>query len=140
MTMQCRLLLLAHAIDHEETVMPLEVGIDVVVGFPLEPLGLERATVRDDALRAGPRCKDFLTPALDHVLLENLGKFLGRRLGSPADRIRTSPPGKGRAGIFSRSHFAFLAGFCLHFSKSFNAGFKGKCVSTNHAPGYHALE
>ena len=35
--------------------MPLEVSIDIIVGFPFEPLRLERATVRDDALRTGPR-------------------------------------------------------------------------------------
>ena len=77
--------------------MPLEVGIDIIVGFPLEPLRLERATVGYDALRAGPRRKYLLAPALDYVLLENLSKFLGCRFALlqigfvPANKEREQP-------------------------------------------------
>ena len=59
--------------------MPFEVGVDVVVGLPLEPLRLERAAVGNDALGAGPRREDLLPPALDHVLLVGPGEFLDLR-------------------------------------------------------------
>ncbi len=140
MAVQCSLLLLAHAINHQKTVMPLEVGIDVVVGLPLEPLGLERATVRNDALRAGPRRKDLLTPALDYVLLEDLGKFLACRLALlnkafvPANQEREQPVFLHALGLM------LLAGLCLHFSSPLTPVSRAKCVNSNHALGYHALE
>ncbi len=55
--------------------MPLEVGINIIVWFPLEPFGFERAAVRNDTLRAGTRRKDFFAPALDNILFEYLCKF-----------------------------------------------------------------
>ena len=50
MAMQCRLLLLAYAIDHEETFMPFKMGIDIIVRFLFDPFRFERATVWYDAL------------------------------------------------------------------------------------------
>ena len=74
-------LLFAYAIKYKKAVMPAEVGINIVVRFPLDPLRFERATVGNDPLRAGARRKDLLTPTLFYVLLENLGKFLTCRPG-----------------------------------------------------------
>ncbi len=35
MAMKCSFLFLAYAVEYQETVMPLEVGVYIVVGFPL---------------------------------------------------------------------------------------------------------
>ena len=49
MAVQCRLLLFAHAVNHQKTFMPLEVSIYIIVGLTFKPLWLERAAHRNDA-------------------------------------------------------------------------------------------
>ena len=84
----------AHAGDHEKTLVPLEVGVDVEMGLALDLLRLERAPHRNDAEHAGPRREDPLASALNHELLEELGKLLVQQphVGFvPADQERAQP-------------------------------------------------
>ena len=70
-------------------------SVYIKVGLhPLHQLRLERAPHRNDAKHAGPRRKDPLTPALDHELLEEFGKFLAQQphVGFvPANQERAQP-------------------------------------------------
>ena len=54
-----------YTIDHEKTLVPLEMSVYIKVGLHRRhQLGLERAPHRNHAQRAGPRRKDPLTPTL----------------------------------------------------------------------------
>ena len=127
MAMKGSFLLLAHAVEYQETVMPLEVGVYIVVRFPLEPFGFKRTAHGNGTLRAGPGGKDFLTSAFNNILLEDTGKFSTFRFYLlqvrfvPANQEREKP-------VFLHGLFFSLTRFCLYFPKSLYTGLQGKGV------------
>ena len=131
--MQGHLLLLAHAIDHQERSCLRKWASTSLWGSRLSHSGLSEPRYGTTPWEPG-RGENLLPSALDHVLLVDR-RIRGSSASAPAERTHTSPPGKGRAGIFSRSPPGPSGRLRLDFAQSLDAGFKGQRVRLDHAPG-----